>query len=853
MVAPQSDSEQVRYDIIIEAKAALAALQDLLRLTDDNSQKVKIFSNVVLEQSQAMGVAWKELLGVYKQLNTELSQSHQANVFGPTGGQDLMGQSEQYLQTLQETGRLEQDVAQGATAMGSAGETAANKFVSGMHFVRIALGAIEAMLLFNLVQAVQTFFQTAIKNAEDLEASLYRLHNAERILSEEGINVSTKGLEDGILRIKKLLPIFSKEDITGEVGQIAIMTKSLGLTEQQILDLSKAVAIYNVNSVANETLQQTTQRVLSSLLTSNAKGVADLGIKLGDAAIEAKAFEMGMLRAGESVSSLTAHEKDLAKLQIILDTAGASVDGLNEYLDTNTARIQKNKAAWNDLLTNIGQVLLPFVPILTNLFGEMNREIDQSKAFLVAFLAVLLTFKAVFDDVIHGNIKSLGDFKRALQDIGAEIKKALLQRFFPEGLPDNAPSWMKQFFGNAGNPQETPTNPNGVNPAEQQSQSDRVKVISDVESKIQNIMQESADKKANIELDYGRKLEDIATQYSQKLEDIARDTAHKREDALRAYNQKVEDINRQADQAEAQAKADARQKEIDREKEYQQKLKELREKFLMDLEDALRNRDARQVLRLIKQYNLDKKNLADRQKLDQQQAKRDLANKLKQIEQERQLKLQAAQREYQDKLQEIAIGEARALEEAQIWRKRQTEDANIWYQRQMADYRQYLQQKLRDLANSLAQEYKLTAQGAAAIYKLLQSYFGAGGLNTNLLASFAQALANIIQASSSSGSGSTGSSSTTSNTGGGFAEGGTYLATRPTRMLVGEKGAEKITVTPLTKPGNNTGQIFGDKSAAGTNGNVHIRLELSPDLEAKIIESSLESVALTLDKVTRSK
>lgn len=838
MVAPNTES--VEYDIILQAAKAMQDLQTLTARAQTFGEKVDMVTASLKRFSEISGLSMKNSLSMFKEFDDIMSKgSADSATFGQMG-------------------------AQGWTAVGEAAEASTNKIVSGLHFVRIALGALEAMLLFNIVQAFQNAFNTAIKNASELEASLYRLHNAERILSQEGINISVRGLEDGIKRIKALLPIFSKEDITGEVGQIAIMTKALGLNEKQILDLAQAVAIYNVNSVAEESIQQTTQRVISSLLTSNAKGVSDLGIKLGDAAIQTKALEMGLLQAGEAVSSLTAHEKDLVKVQIVIDGANDSLSGMNEYLQTNTGRIQANKAAWNDLMTTVGQVLLPFLPAATKFFQLINDGFNTLKVIIVAVMAVLETFMTTFRLVMNGSIKSLNDLKSKFHEVAEAAKELFTKSFFPEGLPTNAPSWAKDFLGKYVKTPETPTGVGGgvgTSGAEAQAQSDKAKMIADTEKKIQDIMQDSADKKADIERQYGDKLQDIATNYAQKLEDIARNTAEKRADALRDYGQKVDDINRDAAQKIADAQRDWRQKEIDKQKEFQNRMRELRDKFLMDLEDALHERDARQILRLIRQYALDKKNLEERAKLDRQQAKKDLAAKLQDIEIERQRKLEAAQREYQDKLQQIQIGEARALAEARTWQQRALADANLWHQRQLQEQQQYLQRKLRDLAQAIQQEYGMTAQGAQAIYSMLNGYFGMGGSASNLLSAFGSSLSSptapLAASNQTAGIGSglynPYDVRTQRNPYFGHAEGGTLVATRPTKAVFGEAGPEVVSFTPLTRPGNDRNKIFGDKSALGTGGNLDLRLELSPDLEARIIDSSLDNVAVHLDKISRSK
>lgn len=835
-----NENDFIDYKILIDAVKAVEQLRELAQGATTFTERLELARAAVKRFNDTTGYGLRNTANAFKDLDEGIATT--------TNTSRLFGSESEA----------------GWNRAGAAAESGAGKWAAGLHLVRIALGALEAMLLFNIVQAIQTAFGTAIKNAQELEASLYRIHNAERILSGEGISVTTKGLEDGIKRIKALLPIFSKEDITGLIGQVAITTKSLKLNEDQIVALAQSIAVMNVNSAENESLQQTAQKVMSSLLTSNAKGVANLGLKLGDAAIEAEAFKEGILKAGESISDLSDHEKSIVKVNLAIQNGNDSLKGMNEFLESNTGRIQANKAAWNDLLTTIGQVLLPFLPAATKLFQLFNDGFNTLKAIIVTVMAVLETFLVTARLVANGSIKSFDDLKNKFNEVAQAARKMFLNIFFPEGMPTNAPNWFKKVFGGDFKTPETPTATGIPNPDEVTANDNKAKMIQETEQKIQDIMRESADKKADIEREYGDKLQDIATNYSQKLEDIARETAQKRADALTDYNQKVDDINRDSAQKIADAQRDWRQKEIDRQKEFQNRMRELRDKFLMDLEDALHERDARQVLRLIRQYALDKKNLEEKAKLDRQQAKKDLQAKLQDIEIERQRKLEAAQREYQDKLQQIAIGEARARSEAQIWQQRALADANLWHQRQLQEQQQYLQRKLRDLANAIMQEYNLTAQGAQAVYSLLNSYFGAGGMTSNLMSGFNASLggggtsAGVTPVGQSPGIGSglynPYDVRTPRNPYFGHAEGGTLVATRPTQALFGENGPEIVSFTPLTRPGNDVGKIFGDKSAlGGMGGDMKIRLELSPDLEARIIDSSMENVAVHIERIDRSK
>ena len=93
-------------------------------------------------------------------------------------------------------------------------------------------------------------------------------------------------------------------------------------------------------------------------------------------------------------------------------------------------------------------------------------------------------------------------------------------------------------------------------------------------------------------------------------------------DAEKDYQRKVADINKDAERAIANLKDKQRQDDLKAEQDYQNKLWELRMRYLMDLEDALHARDARQVLRLMKQFAIDKEALERKKGLDDKQRAR---------------------------------------------------------------------------------------------------------------------------------------------------------------------------------------------------------------------------------------
>lgn len=860
MVAPSS-SEQVRYDILIEAQQAIKSLQTIMAVTKDNQTKIIEFSNVVLAQSKQWGISWQQALNVYRQLNAELSKQKKATIFGKTGGVDLISGTEKYMSSLEQTGRLTDDVAKKSENMGRVAESAHKKAALSVNALRIALGVLVSMLIFQVIQAFQNMARMAIKGLVEIESAMFNIVNAEKKLSEQGIDITVKGLQQLIKDLQVLNPMLSEFQATELISTLATkVAPALGLGQQEIERLSKSITVLAVrNQALGKSFEEVEQQVITGLLSGRVTaGINQLGVKITDQIVQEEALRLGLVRTTEEYRNLNAKEQErinaLSIISILEQNTAQEAQSLPVFLQTASGLIGVAKAEFQDLLTSLGQKFAPLLKeILRGIIAFLER-INQSlteneegwnaAVTLMTIGAKAATNLALIFLELALKIGEAG--KRLYAFLGAlPILRDVVKKLFPE----------EEFA-------DTPTagvfNPEGLSENGEKAAEE----VQKAEDKISDIMKEARDKRLDIERDYQNKLEDINRDYSNKLIDIARDTQQKREDALRDYNQKVDDINRDTAQSIAEAQEDAHQQELENEQQFQQDLKELREKFLFDLEDALHERDARQILRLIRQYNRDKNNLQERHDLERQEAAVSLQIRIEELERERQLKLEAARREYEEKLLEIGIGEQRALEEAGIWKRRQLEDARIWHQRQLQEQREFLKRKLQDVATALNKELGMNANAAQALAGIWGNAFS--GILTGFNASIADLLSPNIGTGGAIVGGSfqnaaagwaaqaqTWTNSGMYGTGGGFREGGSLLATKPTTATFGEV-PELVTFTPLSGRGENIGKMFGSGPGA-SGGEVEILLTLSPDLEARIVNKSMEETANVVLRLNRTK
>lgn len=853
MVAPGSD-EQIRYDILIEAQQAIKSMQTIMRVTEDNQQKIMLFSQVVTRSAEMWGISWQKALATYKQLNAELSNQKQATIFGRTGGQDLFASSEKYINSLDQAKRLQEDVGKSAKNMGNSIQQGTSTGVSSISALRIAWGVFISLMVTQAIGAVTGFFKEAISQAKQFEATLYRLSNAERQLSLEGVEVSLKGLKKGIDDIKKAFPIFSKEDIAELVGGVATTTKELGLNEEQILKLSAAISVLNVNSTETESLLQTQAKVTNSLLSPQARSIGSLGLAFGQAKIEAKAFELQILKTGESFKDLTEREKTEIKYQIILETAG--IDGiedvsqlkdalkdaggdfgaLNSYLESNSAKLEKNTAAWEDLKTTVGQILIPFIPTVTQGLELLNGSFIMTKAIIIEVITLIGAIGTAWVAIQTGMAKGLGGFTETLKTAITNYREELVNTFFKE-VPTDAPQFFMRGWGDLiREDSETAT---AVIEGFGDAFDDVLDDAEDFGNKIEDIIEDTANALEDLETDLARKRADLDTEYQRKAADAWTD-----------YQREVEDINRESADEIQEIKDKHREEDTKREEEYQLKLWELQQQYLMDLEDALHERDARQIIRLQRQYEYEKEALERKNEIEANQDNREEDSEIGEAQDKRQEKLEQARIDYE-----------RELVDQQIAKQRELDDLNLWHQRELEDIQLAQQRKLEQLIKGWIDEGKITQENAQMVYEILLGYFGPGGLTDQLYAYMMQSLMSQTslagQAMSSLGLGGTVPTVTPAGTPGGgggmggiaMAEGGTLLATHPTTVTFGEV-PEIVSVRPLAG-GNNEDRVFGDTGALG-GGQLELAVTLSPDLEARVVRKSLDEAANVIFKVNRS-
>ena len=250
----------------------------------------------------------------------------------------------------------------------------------------------------------------------------------------------------------------------------------------------------------------------------------------------------------------------------------------------------------------------------------------------------------------------------------------------------------------------------------------------------------------------------------------------------------------------AKANADARNKIADKNKKHREeeekaeeellrKLKRLREDFLMDLEDALRERDALRVIQLTREYNVDVRRAIEDFEAKKKRRKEDHADEIADI------KAQNARR-----IAELRAQAAKEAKERKIAAAIAEEERRIKHEEEMEALQRQLQDKLDLLAEEFANEYELTAKWLNEFSKLLISQYDEGSALHGFATKIAQAIGLLHQLQQTKmglGFGGRYSGDDPYDPASNYGEGGVLLATKPTVAVFGEAGPELVHFTPL--------------------------------------------------------
>jgi hypothetical protein len=781
-------------------------------------------------------------------------------------GQDIINRGEQpvrkVIQAIRELNAETQKVSKGGILgffqnLGSVGQ-----FVFGS-----VLGLTAVSALRNLVRE----FQDLVKAGFEYAQVLNKLVISTNILQEKGYNITLQETLDLVKELNQEFPIFSRKEIIEGVGYIQLLSQNLTLTSDQMKNLAEVAGGLAV--ILGKDVNEASKELALFLSSGYGEALQRAGILASKAAVMHELLAMGVKT---SYNETSAAIRAQAGYNVIMRDAIKLVEKAKEVQESDAYAVVRLSSAWKDLTNAIGIGLVPILAVLYDASTKVVKGwqklyvIGQAVSSIMATSAtttipILVRGFQFLSDAIKGVFNPLYNFKEEIKKFNDDITK-----IWSEGFNKALSQRLPDLFG------EMKDSAIGAGTAIEEAAEIIYGATLDLHSKLTDAQDQFISDTLKLEQDFQRDLEKIDRDGNIKREDSWRDyyadayaIARKTNDDFLSEEAKfqldLDQINREYSTKKADAGQKYRDKEYKAQKDFEEKMRRLREEFLFDLEDALRERDARQVLRLIRRFNLDQARLEREKASERDDRQREYKRELADIDKQKAERLQKLKEEHQARMLAIKQQEAIELRElkikhdaeiAEIDRRIQQEkdERELRNKEQQEDLKAQFKDRLIEIAEGLQDEYGLTKD---MLDKIVDEYYLAYGPNGRVqqiydyILAYASRVALTMSAIASGfgGYGAIPQGSYGEGFGGipSYATGATnMLATSPKIIQVGEV-PEMINITPLNRM-SSTERVGGTGDKGGT---INIELWLSPDLQARVMDNTLDQVADIMLNVQR--
>ena len=733
----------------------------------------------------------------------------------------------------------------------------------------LGIGAVEAL------RKVIAFLKEAITASLDFQKSLFTFEVSVRALQRIGLDTSIKGWTKYLVDLKKQFPIFSEKEFLDAASLAALMTREFGFTEEQMQNVVKQSII--LAQVTGRDLTESVRGVTYAIGSGYFESLQRAGINISRQIIANEALARGY---EGSYTALSQNVRAMITYEIIQKNLNAIQEDADKIMDTTVGQARHLHAAYQDLLKDLGLLITDTDTAKESLKGlalalEALTQIIRLGGGAEVGGKKLSILELIFGPTAKSIMDALPAWTKALEEWVAVVKTALDIRDAGKG---GGLGEFKYTEGSVGG-----TTTFGDLKLTQEEVERYTDILEEAEKKFAEIIEEGAEKEleikekywADLENNYAKhmqKMEDIQADYDQKIADIGLKESRAAADEEIDYAYKVAEAARQASFRKEEAERRYREREISAEKRFQEKMRQLRENFLLNLEDAVRERDALQIIRLTRQYNLRKTQMEREEGLSGEERANAHQEQLRQIEQQRLERQRQLAIEHQRRLQDIAVQAERERAKAQLDFLRRQEDEKARalaedtardekFNQDMLDLQTEIDARNQMVFDGLREQYKLTAKELENIGKLWDAYYGPGSQIDSSITYAIQRLAQLelmyARVRAMIGQVNIGSGWSGLPPAPGQAEGGTVIANKPTTVTFGEAGLEAATFTPLNRAGVNTNQVSGSLPAGmgggGGGGKYVVGISLSPGLEGKIVGQALDQAADIIFKLERAR
>jgi hypothetical protein len=706
-----------------------------------------------------------------------------------------------------------------------------------------ALGKIVKIIgIMTLVRKAFRAFVDLIKSSIDE----FRMFTTEVFKLEVGIRAvqrrsgeaagSMEEWKGFIAELREQFQVFSTRDLTAATSKVLLLTRELGFNKTQMKEvITSSIILAETMGVK---VEEAARRLTLFLDTGYSRGLAALGLQINRVTVEELAHAEGMEKSWNQMSR---NERATYSLMAVNKQLDAQREDAGRITETFAGQMMILEAAQSDAMLGIGKnaafmmlawervktfIIVDLVPSISEAFEKLARTMIKTSRRAFVIITGTFSILAQLRDVVmdETGTKQLGSPMDVLAKATADANGNF--EMFTAQLEDELFPKMAEF-GNVADEAMGSLAEAVEDDAAALENLDEVisKMIKKIDAEMLRFEREQAEAERRRDQkleDQRRKYEqqriDAFVRFNQKVEDINRKFAQRRDDAILKSEEKIQDIRRDGAEKLAQSQVDFRIEELRDQRKFNMDMARLEREFLFNLEDAVRERDARQVLMLMRRHSLDQQNLQENFDERRRKAEEDIVLEQEQIKRQTQLRIAAERRALVVRLKQLEINRVREhkanqraldrkLEQIDINNQRQREKIEEDHKRKMEDIARHHSERMTKIGEDLGAELDLNQEAIRLLTKAWRDYYGWLGD----MVEFGQGLTNAVldglriiqQAASDTGGFFGGGSSTNPELSvagrfaGGFQHGGSVVASRPTMALFGEGGPERATFTPL--------------------------------------------------------
>lgn len=693
----------------------------------------------------------------------------------------------------------------------------------GLGFATAGTAAIAAFGAFKIFSETKKIFDESINLAIQMSEVNFRLEVAVRA-SQRAIGDQAFSIEEAKAQAQGLSDTYGQSivSMTDLVGTAVRTTSEMNLTKEQVKDLTKAAVVMNETMGIDS--KSALMQISMFMQSGYGRALSRNGFAVSRAAQQQQAYAMGIRK---SLKDMTEAEKQAVRYALVMrqvdkysEDAAAGQTNLAKKLAHSAQEAEEARVA-------LGAIVAPqkvrwdvfWQQAKTNVVQGLTGITTALVMAMAGWAGTLGTLAAMVALALKGETRSL--------DYWLDVRRKSILDAFKELITgvDTLDNAMKTAAEGTEEWQQA------IDDALTELEPELQQFVDDFLEAMQKLQDE-------FEEDFAKTFDDTGKAIAKADKDRVRD---------------LRDIDEAAAEKRIQTTRDYQNEELRDAQDHHRAMRDMEVQYLFDLQDAVRERDARGVLLLQRRYNLEKSRAEEEYRVNSDRRKQDFQDEMLDIERQRQLKRFERNRAFDEERADLlAQGEVRRAElKAQL-------------EKDKAELQAAVVKSITDAILELVKSGVLSAEQAMALGKQWGATLGgaagaaiATAVNSALyqtLTAAAKAMGafygnkpgaytgsepkRVYSTSSYSGS----EPKTGGYYGKGFAVGGDFIATAPQMIQVGER-PERVSIQPLNRATGDAAGTMGGAGRRGGGGKVEVAIALSEGLEGNIVDQAMAEVA----------